>query len=136
VQGKGKTERTVFLSADACTALAEYLDRERAQDAGSGSVALFLSAAGIPARAADGRLSVRAINQLLAQIGRWHDAEYADPQRHISPLRPHDLRHTFAFHLAKETVPMRTSWSAAWATARNDTSSATPIPRRRLPLPL
>jgi integrase len=103
VQGKGKTERTVFLSADARAALAEYLDRERPQDAGAGSTALFLSAAGIPARAVDGRLSVRAINQLLAQIGCWHDAEYADPRRHISPLRPHDLRHTFAFQLAKET---------------------------------
>ncbi|MBH8608751.1 tyrosine-type recombinase/integrase [Thermoactinomyces sp. CICC 10521] len=28
--------------------------------------------------------------------------EVADPARHISPLRPHDLRHTFAVHLARE----------------------------------
>jgi integrase len=51
----------------------------------------------------DGRLSVRAINQLLEQIGRWHDAEVRDPSRRISPLRPHDLRHTFAFQLARVT---------------------------------
>lgn len=31
VRGKGKTERTVFLSADARAALADYLERERVQ---------------------------------------------------------------------------------------------------------
>jgi integrase len=103
VRGKGKTERTVFLSADARSALADYLERERGRDAGPGTPALFLSAAGIPARGTDGRLSVRAINLILEQIGRWHDAELDDPARHISPLRPHDLRHTFAFHLATVT---------------------------------
>jgi integrase len=103
VRGKGGTERTVFLSADARQALADYLEKERSRDAGDTTPALFLTATGIPARAADGRLSVRAVNLLLEQIGRWHDAELADPSRHISPLRPHDLRHTFAFHLAKVT---------------------------------
>ena len=39
----------------------------------------------------------------VKQIGRWHDAEVPDPRRQISPLRPHDLRHTFAFHLARVT---------------------------------
>src|SRR5205807_1862996 len=33
VKGKGKTERTVFLSADARAALADYLERERHRDA-------------------------------------------------------------------------------------------------------
>jgi integrase len=103
VQGKGKTERTVFLSADARSALADYLQRERSRDAGPDTTALFLSAASIPARRQDGRLSVRAVNLILEQIGRWHDAELDDPARHISPLRPHDLRHTFAFHLATVT---------------------------------
>lgn len=46
---------------------------------------------------------MRAINLILEQIGRWHDAELDDPARHIAPLRPHDLRHTFAFQLAKAT---------------------------------
>lgn len=103
VRGKGKTERTVFLSADARAALADYLERERGPAADEETRALFLSAAGIPARRVDGRLSVRAINLILEQIGRWHDAELDDPARHIAPLRPHDLRHTFAFHLATVT---------------------------------
>lgn len=103
VQGKGGTERTVFLSADARLALADYLEKERLRDAGAGAPALFLSATGIPARRPDGRLSLRAANLILEQIGRWHDAELKDPSRHLSPLRPHDLRHTFAFHLAQAT---------------------------------
>ena len=37
VQGKGKSQRTVFLSADARTALADYLERERPGDAGDQS---------------------------------------------------------------------------------------------------
>ena len=64
---------------------------------------MFLSARGLPARAADGRLSPRALNLILVRIGRWHDAEITDPERQISPLRPHDLRHTFAFTLAAAT---------------------------------
>lgn len=85
----------------------DYLERERAGDAGESvsdeATALFLSATCLSARSADGRLSVRAINLILEQIGRWHDAEVRDPARRISPLRPHDLRHTFAFQLAKRT---------------------------------
>jgi integrase len=103
VQGKGNTERTVFLSQDARLALADYLEKERDGDQGATTTALFLSARGLAARSADGRLSVRAINQLLEQIGRWHDAEVRDPSRRLSPLRPHDLRHTFAFQLARVT---------------------------------
>src|SRR5215213_2379033 len=44
VQGKARTERTVFLSADARLALVDYLERERAGDASGDSMALFLSA--------------------------------------------------------------------------------------------
>jgi len=32
----------------------------------------------------------------LEQLGRWHDAEVTEPARRLSPLRPHDLRHTAA----------------------------------------
>lgn len=103
VKGKGGTERNVFLSKDAREALAEYLKTERPKDAGSDSGALFLSAVDTPARRADGRLSVRAINLLLERIGHWHDVEVSDPARRVSPLRPHDLRHTFAYRLAAET---------------------------------
>lgn len=48
-------------------------------------------------------LSLKAVNLLLERIGRWHDAEVTDPARQISPLRPHDLRHTFAYRLAAQT---------------------------------
>jgi integrase len=103
VQGKGRSQRTVFLSADARAALADYLERERPQDAGEHAPVLFLSAKGLPARSPDGRLSVRSINLVLEQIGRWHDAEVTEPGRRLSALRPHDLRHTFAFQLADTT---------------------------------
>ena len=103
VKGKGKTERVVYLSADARMALADYLERERIQDAPTEGGPLFVSAAGIPARSADGRLSPRSINTILEQIGRWHDSEQKDPARQISPLKPHDLRHSFAFALARAT---------------------------------
>ena len=58
---------------------------------------------GTPARRSDGRLLVRAVNLLLEKIGRWHDGEVTDAARGISPLRPHDLRHTFAYRLAAQT---------------------------------
>ncbi|HEX9596486.1 MAG TPA: site-specific integrase, partial [Anaerolineales bacterium] len=104
VQGKGKTQRDVFLSADARQALADYLEKEHPLDvADSEPIPLLLSAVSIASRSSDGRLSVRTINTILEQIGRWHDAELRDPERHISPLRPHDLRHTFAFQLAQAT---------------------------------
>jgi integrase len=103
VKGKGGTERTVVLAADARQARADDLERARPRDASDDTAALFVSATGLPARAADGRRSPRAVSLILEQIGRWHDAELRDGARHIAPLRPHDLRHTFAFHLATVT---------------------------------
>lgn len=97
VQGKGKTERRVYLSRDARSALADYLETEYVCDADEDAEALFLSARGISARGPGGRMSPRAINLILEQIGKWHDAEVTDPARKISPLQPHNLRHTFAF---------------------------------------
>lgn len=102
VEGKNKSEREVFLSLDARQALADYLEQERPQDETETSTALFLSAKGLPARKEDGRLGKDAINDICLKIGRLHDAEVADSDKHISPLRPHDLRHTFAVHLARE----------------------------------
>ena len=139
VQGKGNTERTVFLSNDARLALADYLERERPRDVAPQTTALFVSATGIPERAADGRLSPRAVNLILTQIGCWHDAELKDLTRHVSPLKPHDLRHTFAFQLTFNTRPRArtpTSWNGDSATARSATSNATPIRPRRSPLPI
>lgn len=103
VPGKGKTERNVYLSLDARQALADYLEYERPQDETETSIALFLTANGIPARLPDARLDKRSVNRILEKIGKWHDAEQPDPDRHISPLEPHALRHTFAFMLSAET---------------------------------
>jgi len=103
VAGKGGTTRTVFLSADARTAVADYFELERPSDASDETSALFLSAVSIASRRPGGRLSPRAVNLILERIGRWHDAEHSDPSRWVSPLRPHDLRHTFVFALAETT---------------------------------
>lgn len=94
VKGKGKTEGTVFLSADARQALADYIEQERCLDEDEHTIALFLSVSKNQ-RKGEGRLHPRSINRILEQIGVWHDAELKDESRHISPLRPHDLRHTF-----------------------------------------
>lgn len=106
VTGKGKTQRDVFLSFDARQALADYLEREHRLDVSTApteETPLFLAAMEVSTRQANGRLSPRSVNLILEQIGRWHDVELLDEARHISPLRPHDLRHTFAFQLAKVT---------------------------------
>ena len=106
VVGKGKTQRDVFLSADARGTLADYFEKERAGDVTTDreeDTPVFLSAIEAAPRRADGRLSPRSVNHILEKIGKWHDAGVKDAARHISPLRPHDLRHTFAFQLAKVT---------------------------------
>jgi integrase len=46
-----------------------------------------------------------AINLVLEQIERWNDAEVVEPHRKLSPLRPHELRHTFAFQLETGARP-------------------------------
>ncbi|WP_375533223.1 tyrosine-type recombinase/integrase [Paenibacillus terreus] len=102
VRGKGKTEGTVYLSADARNALADYLKHERPQDETRETKALFLSVITQPKRKPDGRIHPRRINGILEEIGKWHDAEQKDESRKISPLRPHDLRHTFLNELAKK----------------------------------
>ena len=101
VRGKGKPHRTVLLAVDARRALADYLDNERPFDTTPESTALFLSAASLSSRRPDGHLSRRRINTILERIGRLRDAEHTDTERYIRPLRPHNLRHAFAFQLAQ-----------------------------------
>ncbi|HEV2636460.1 MAG TPA: tyrosine-type recombinase/integrase [Actinocrinis sp.] len=110
VRGKVRTLRTVFLGQDARTALADYLDHERAGDADEGSTALFLAAKSVAARRDGGRLSPRSINNIVAEIGRAHDAQFDDDdaERRIGGLTPHDGRHTFAYRLSKQSGHNRT----------------------------
>ncbi|MFD2328785.1 tyrosine-type recombinase/integrase [Cohnella sp. GCM10020058] len=102
VRGKRKTERTVFISAEARWALVEYLEKERPLDSVAGTRALFLSASG----KGEKRLHVRSLNKILDPIGRWHDAAFPDPERQIAPLSPHDLRHTCASELRRNNPEM------------------------------
>ena len=101
VHGKGRTSRTVFLGRDARHAIADYLQEERPGDTDSHSEALFLAASSIGARRPGGRLSPRSINTIVGEIGRIHDAEVTDRERHLGVLRPHDLRHTFGYRLSE-----------------------------------
>ena len=103
VHGEGKTHHAVFLSVYARRALADYLNKERPFDATGDSTALLLSTASVKRRRPDARLSGHSIKTILERIGRLHDAQHEYPERHISPLRPHDLRHMFAFQLAHAT---------------------------------
>ncbi|MFB4267818.1 tyrosine-type recombinase/integrase [Nonomuraea sp. GTA35] len=104
VRGKGRTSRSVFLGLDVRTALADYLEHERDGDAAGSSaecVALFLAASSIAARRPDGRLSPRSINTIVAEIGAIHDLQVTGADRQLGTMRPHDLRHTFAYLLSQ-----------------------------------
>ncbi|GAA3515414.1 tyrosine recombinase XerC [Streptosporangium album] len=101
VRGKGRTSRSVFLGRDARTALADYLEGERDGDATDDSTALFLAASSIAARRPDGRLSPRSINTIVGEIGAICDLQVAGADRQLGTLRPHDLRHTFAYQLSQ-----------------------------------
>ncbi len=105
VRGKGRTSRTVFLGRDVRMAIADYLERERPDDAGADldetATALFVAARSIATRRPDGRLSPRSINTIVAEVGGIHDLEVSGADRQLGALRPHDLRHTFAFQLSQ-----------------------------------
>jgi integrase len=104
VRGKGRTSRTVFLGRDVRAALADYLERERPGDADDGlAAALFLAARSIVTRRPGGRLSPRSITTIVAEVGAIHDLEVDSADRQLGGLRPHDLRHSFAFLLSQES---------------------------------
>jgi integrase len=101
VRGKGRTSRTVFVGRDARIALADYLERERPGDIDHDTIALFVAARSIATRRPGGRLSPRSVNTIVAEVGRIHDLEVSGSDRKLGTLRPHDLRHTFAFQLSQ-----------------------------------
>lgn len=102
IRGKGRTEQTKYLEYEERMALADYLEHERPIDAEGDpdAKAIFLVAKEVPERRSGGRLRPEQINRIVSRIGKWHDAEQADPERHVSPLTPHDLRHTYGFGLS------------------------------------
>ena len=110
VRGKGKHYRDLFLSADARSALSDYLEKERPRDAAhfGTPAALFLRAWNAPAyndpdEGREGRLAVNTVNYLIKRIGELHDAEQSDPARKLGRMHPHRLRHAFGFRLSETT---------------------------------
>ena len=85
VEGKGRKERVVWLSADAYAVLAELL----AECGESPSAPIFLNQRGKP-------LSVSGIEWLLHGYGRQAGND----------LTPHQLRHTFARQLTEAGMPI------------------------------
>ena len=126
VRGEGRTSRSVFLGRDAHHAIADYLEAERPGDAGEQSEALFLAACTIAARRPGGRLPPRSVNTIVGEIGRIHDAETTDRDRHLRVLRPHDLSHTFGLPVRKPAATTALSWNDASGTPTTGTCASTP----------
>lgn len=91
ITGKGRKQRVVLIGTPARQALDAWL-RERAERAGIGEAALFVSSRG-------GRLSRSAIG---AALKRWA-LQSGLPGR----IHPHRLRHSFATHLLENSGDLR-----------------------------
>lgn len=85
VEGKGRKERIVWLSAEASAVLAEWL----AERGASPSARMFLNERGQP-------LSANGIEWLLHRYGKQAGID----------LTPHQLRHTFARQLTEAGMPV------------------------------
>ena len=113
VKGKGRTLRNLFVSAEARTALAEYLERERPLDVEEEHHlphALFLRAATIHRARAEhseedaGRMEVQAVNYIFERVKGWYNTELReDDPRWVHEFHPHVLRHTYGRRLAETT---------------------------------
>ena len=113
VKGKGRTMRNLFVSAEARTAIADYLERERHADVEDESAppqALFLRAASIRSPRAMsavehiGRMDVQAINYIFEHVKQWYNAQLRDDDpRRVAEFHPHVLRHTYGRRLAEVT---------------------------------
>jgi integrase len=99
VRDKGRTSRTVFSSA--------WTPKERAPTTLNASVPptltrprprCFWRRRRSPRAAQTG--ACRHARSIVAPVGRIRDLEVAGVDRKLAVLRPHDLRHTFAFRLS------------------------------------
>jgi site-specific recombinase XerD len=90
VHGKGSKERVVPLNESAAEAIREYLSHRLS----TGSRHLFVSREGNP-------LACRAVNRMVARAIRRAGLEGHG-------ITPHKLRHTFATHLIRNGVDVRT----------------------------
>jgi len=90
VRGKGSKERVVPLNEAAIEAIREYLEQRPATSAGH----LFVSREGES-------LASRAVNRILARLIKKAELDGYG-------ITPHKLRHTFATHLIRNGVDVRT----------------------------
>lgn len=91
VLGKGNKSRYIPIGAAACKVLRRWLDA-RPNIAAENELAVFVNNRGK-------RLSPRAVQQRLAQLGREQGLD-----RHV---HPHMLRHSFASHLLESSGDLR-----------------------------
>jgi len=91
VLGKGNKTRYLPIGANACKALNRWLEA-RPNIVAEGELAVFINNRG-------NRLSPRAVQQRMAQIGREQGLD-----KHV---HPHMLRHSFASHLLESSGDLR-----------------------------
>jgi site-specific recombinase XerD len=99
VKCKGNIVRNILLSKETVAAIETYFAEERPQDQAvfTETSALFL-ASGSRRRSEDqGKLSVRAINSIIAKLETEANA-HLNPDKQFR-VQPHTLRHTHAYHL-------------------------------------
>jgi len=91
---KGRTRSRIFLSAQCREELDDYLEKERPQDEGDESKALFLSTRGA-------KLTRRQVSRILDHIAE-EASKHRDEAGKIT-VHPHQLRHTFGSWIQQKT---------------------------------
>jgi len=98
VKGKGGKERIVFFSADAKTAILDYLPLRSAR----------IKNAGLKSIKEEGILFINKNGQPLSVSGiRWIITQYAQRSGLGKNIHPHSFRHSFATHLVNAGCDVR-----------------------------